>query len=68
MARPVSRVFAYLFRFMLILLGYAVGSLAASAFLNVVMLAWFGFTPEETRMVATSSLVFSIPVAALFVA
>lgn len=64
----MSRVFAYLFRFMLILLGYAVGSLAASAFLNVVMLAWFGFTPEEARMVATSSLAFSIPFAALFVA
>ena len=32
------------------------------------MLAWFGLAPEETRLVATSSFVFSIPFVALFVA
>jgi hypothetical protein len=64
----VSRVFVHLFRFAVLLLGYAVGSLAASAFLNVVMLAWFGLTPEETRSVAASSLVFSVPFVALFIA
>jgi hypothetical protein len=61
-------VLAYLFRFIVIIAGYAVAALAASAFLNVVTLAWFGFTPEETRVVATSSFVFSIPFVALFVA
>ena len=50
---------ASLVRCFVILVGYAVASLAASAFLNVVMLAWFGFTAVETRMVATSSFVFS---------
>jgi hypothetical protein len=64
----VNRVLAYLFRFIVIIAGYLVSSLAASAFLNVVTLAWFGFTPEETRVVATSSFVFSIPFVALFVA
>ena len=59
---------AYLFRFIVIIAGYLVSSLAASAFLNVVTLAWFGFTPEETRVVATGSFVFSIPFVALFVA
>lgn len=64
----MTRIVAYLFRFAVISIGYAVAALAASAFLNVVMLAWFGFTPEETRMVATGSLVFSIPFVVLFVA
>ena len=64
----MNRVLAYLFRFIVISIGYAVATLAASAFLNVVTLAWFGFTPEETRMVATGSFVFSIPFVALFVA
>ena len=59
---------AGLVRCFVILVGYAVASLAASAFLHVVMLAWFGFTAEETRMVATSSFVFSVPFVALFVA
>ena len=64
----MNRVLAGLFRSAVILLGYAVAALAASAFLNVVMLAWFGLAPEETRMVATGSFVFSIPFVALFVA
>lgn len=64
----MSRVLAYLLRFAVIIVGYAVASVAASAFLNVVTLAWFGFTPEETRLVAASSFVFSIPFVALFLA
>ena len=64
----MNRVLAYLVRFAVIIGGYAVAALAASAFLNVVMLAWFGLAPEETRMVATGSFVFSIPFVALFVA
>ena len=58
----------YFIRFVAILVGYAAAALAASAFLNVIMLAWFDFTPEETRMVATSSFVFSVPFVALFIA
>ncbi|MEW9837488.1 hypothetical protein [Mesorhizobium marinum] len=64
----MNAVFACLWRFAVILVGYAVASLAASAFLNVVMLAWFGLAPEETRDVAAGSLVFTIPFVALFVA
>ena len=64
----MNHVLAYLFRFIVIIVGYLVAALAASTFLNVVMLAWFGLTPEETRMVATGSFVFSIPFVALFVA
>lgn len=59
---------AGLFRFMLIILGYAVASLSASLFLNIVLLAWFGLSAEETRMVATNSFVFSIPLVAFFTA
>src|SRR5690606_23192859 len=66
--RPVNRVLAYLFRFIIIIAGYGMAALAASAFLNVVMLAWFGLTPEETRLVATGSFFFSIPFVAIFVA
>jgi hypothetical protein len=63
----VSRVFAYLFRFAVIVVGSAVASLAASAFLNLVTLASLGFTAEEATAVATGSVVFSIPFIALFV-
>jgi len=64
----MNRIFTYLFRFAVIIAGYAVAALAASAFLNVVFLASAGFTPEEAPMVATGSVVFSIPFVALFVA
>jgi hypothetical protein len=64
----VSRFFAYLLRFAVILLGYCIASLAASAFLNVIFLAHAGFRPEDTRWVAAGSLVFSIPFVAMFVA
>jgi hypothetical protein len=64
----MNRVIAYLIRFAVIILGYAVASLAASAFLNVVFLGSAGFSAEEAPMVATGSLIFSIPFVALFVA
>jgi len=53
-------------RFALIVAGYAVATLAASAFLSVVMLAAFGLAAEDTRDLAMQSLVFSIPFVALF--
>ena len=64
----MNRVFAYLVRFAMIVLGYAVAALAASAFLNVILLALFGFAAEETRDAATGSFIFMIPFVALFVA
>jgi len=64
----MNRVLAYLVRFAVIIAGYAVASLAASAFLNTVFFASAGFTVEGAPMVATGSLLFSIPFVALFVA
>lgn len=64
----MDRVIAYLFRFAIIIVGYAFASLAASAFLNAVFLGTAGFTAEEAPAVAAGSMIFSIPFVALFVA
>lgn len=64
----MSRLVAYLIRFAVILIGYVVASLAASAFLNIMVLASLGYTPEHAHPTATASLYFSIPFVALFVA
>ncbi len=64
----MSRLIAYLVRFAVILFGYAVASLAASAFLNILFLASLGYMPEHAHPTATASLYFSIPFVALFVA
>jgi hypothetical protein len=64
----VSRFIAYLIRFAVILIGYLVASLAASAFLNVLFLASLGYAPDQAHPTATASLYFSIPFVALFVA
>ena len=64
----MSRLVAYLIRFAVILFGYLVASLAASAFLNIMFLASLGYTPEHAQTPATASLYFSIPFVALFVA
>ena len=64
----MSRVIAYLVRFAVILFGYVVASLAASAFLNVLFLASLGYAPEHAHPTATASLYFSIPFVALFIA
>ncbi|MBZ9675298.1 hypothetical protein [Mesorhizobium sp. ES1-1] len=63
----MSRVFAYLIRFAVILFGYLVASLAASAFLNILFLASLGYSPQHDQPMA-ASLYVSIPVLALFVA
>jgi len=64
----VNRLVAYLIRFAVILIGYVVASLAASAFLNIMVLASLGYAPEHAHPTATASLYFSIPFVALFVA
>ena len=64
----MSRFVSYLVRFAMILFGYTVASLAASAFLNILFLASLGYTPDHTHPTATASLYFSIPFVALFVA
>ncbi|GLS41802.1 hypothetical protein GCM10010869_73990 [Mesorhizobium tianshanense] len=64
----MNRLVAYLIRFAVILIGYGVASLAASAFLNIIFLASLGYTPQHAHPTATASLYFSIPFVALFVA
>lgn len=64
----MTRLVAYLIRFAVILIGYVVASLAASAFLNIMVLASLGYAPEHAHPTATASLYFSIPFVALFVA
>ncbi|MER9893155.1 hypothetical protein NKJ40_13830 [Mesorhizobium sp. M0119] len=64
----MNRVVAYLIRFAVILVGYGVASLAASAFLNIMFLASLGLMTDETQPAAQASLWFSIPFVALFVA
>jgi hypothetical protein len=64
----MTRVVNYLIRFAVIIGGYVVASLAASAFLNIVTLASLGFTAGEAPAAAMGSIVFSIPFIALFVA
>jgi len=64
----MNRVVNYLIRFAVIIGGYAVSALAASAFLNIVTLGSAGFTADEAPAMALGSVVFSIPFIALFVA
>lgn len=64
----MNRILTYLVRFAVIIAGYVVASLAASAFLNIVTLASLGFTADEAPAAAMGSIVFSIPFIALFVA
>ena len=64
----MRRIIAYLVRFAVILIGYIVASLAASAFLNILFLAYLGYTPANPEPNATASLYFSVPFVALFVA
>ncbi|CCV10596.1 hypothetical protein [Mesorhizobium sp. STM 4661] len=64
----MNRLVAYLVRFAVILIGYGVASLAASAFLNIMFLASLGLMTEQTQPAAQASLWFSIPFVALFVA
>ena len=67
--RGVSRVLLYLGKFAHMVLGYAAASLAASAFLNVILLGAAGLMAADMPPeVATGSMVFSIPFVALFVA
>lgn len=63
----MRRVGAYLLRCVVILCGYAVASLAASAFLHVIFFAWAGFEPKDAPALTLGSFVFSIPFVALFV-
>jgi hypothetical protein len=64
----MSRILVYLGRFAVIIIGYAVAALAASAFIHLLLLGPQDWTPDEASVVVASSLIFSIPLVALFVA
>ena len=64
----MSVVVILLGRFALAGLAYLAAALAASAFLNLMLLAGGGLTANEAHWLATGPLVFTIPFAALFVA
>ncbi|RWC30073.1 MAG: hypothetical protein EOS70_22540 [Mesorhizobium sp.] len=64
----MNRFVAYLIRFAVILIGYVVAALAASAFLNIMFLASLGLMTDETQPAAQASLWVSVPFVALFVA
>lgn len=64
----MSRVFAYLLRFAVVILGYLAASLAASAFIHLLFVGGMGWSADEAPWVIAGSLVFSIPFVALFVA
>ena len=63
----MTSVVAIFIRFVAILAGYAVASLAASAFLHLIVLGPLEWTNEEAAWVASGSAFVSVPVFALFV-
>ncbi|HEV2506606.1 MAG TPA: hypothetical protein VGV39_26265 [Mesorhizobium sp.] len=63
----MNRFAAYFIRCLVILFGYAVAVLAASAFINVLFLGAIGFSAEETRWLASGPLVVTIPLLAVFI-
>ncbi len=64
----MTATLVYLGRFLVLILGYAIASLAASLFLNVLLFSAINPRPEETLPVVVGSMVFSVPFFALFVA
>ena len=62
----MSRLFAYLARLIVILIGFFCASLGASAFLHLLVLGGMSWTGEEIAFVAGGFL-FSVPFVALFV-
>ena len=64
----MTAMLVYLGRFLVLIIGYAIASLAASLFLNVLLFSAINPRPEETLPVVVGSMVFSVPFFALFVA
>ena len=64
----MNRVVSYLVRFVVMLIGYGVACLAASAFLAILMLGAFGFSAEEVRWMGDATLLVTVPLLALFLA
>ncbi|HEY4193209.1 MAG TPA: hypothetical protein VGM46_11240 [Mesorhizobium sp.] len=63
----MNRVLTYILRFAVILIGYMVATLAASAFIQLLFLGSAGLRLGEAWELVTGSLLFSVPFTALFV-
>lgn len=63
----MTSILVYLFRFAVIILGYAVSAFAASAFLNLLSIGALDWRSDEMPWVVAGSVVFTIPMVALLV-
>lgn len=64
----MTRVFIYLGRFAVIILGYTFAAFAVSAFIHVITLGAAGFSAQSEHFFVAGSLVLSLIVGALFTA
>ncbi|WP_157014483.1 hypothetical protein [Mesorhizobium xinjiangense] len=62
----MSRILDHFLRLTAMLVGFGAAVLTASLFLNLVFISVLGLTAEEIGFVASTSLVVSVPVLALF--
>jgi hypothetical protein len=63
----MGNVVALIVRFVAILAGYAIATLAASAFIQVLAIGWVGFPHEMLPWQGDLTMLVSVPVMALFV-
>ena len=64
----MAAVFVYLLRFLFIVIGYALAALAASLFLNLLVMSAVDLGHDEPLPVALGSMLFSVPLVALWIA
>jgi hypothetical protein len=64
----MTRVFIYLGRFAVIILGYVAAAFAASAFMHLLTLGAAGFSPQSEPLLITRSVMASVLIVALFTA
>lgn len=63
----MTQVASYLFRFAVIIFGYAVAAFAASAFLNLLSLGALDWGQDELPWVVAGSVMVTIPMVALLI-
>jgi hypothetical protein len=64
----VSRLLLYIGRLLIVLVGYLAGCLAASAFLNMLLVGGLDMNAEQMRWTLTGSVFVSVPILAVFIA
>jgi len=63
----MDRLFAYIARFAIITIAYAVAIIAASLFLHILVVPAMGFSTQEEQWLALGGLVISVPFLALLI-